>query len=214
MRLEGPVQYVTRHASKDIELHGRTIEVSLSMSVGLLARAASVSVLFPALCRMFPLVGLARVLPWFSAALSLLYLVPPTLSSILLASILIGVFFPLLMPLNDTVATFGSSNGLISYGNVRYWGSAGFIAGLAVTGVATSRYGAGIVVVVYICACAVMAVTGTRNPDVGTASLGIPAKRSWRTLLRNRVFVLSLALSFLLQGAHAVYYSFGAERFR
>ncbi|MGW6703955.1 MFS transporter [Streptomyces sp. NPDC054956] len=189
-------------------------QISLSMSAGLLARAASVSFLFPALCRTFPVLELARFLPWFSAGLSLLYLIPPTLSSVLAASVLIGVFFPMLMPLNDTVATFGSSKGLISYGNVRYWGSAGFIAGLAVTGAATSRYGAGIVVVVYVGSCAVMAATGTRGPRTETAFPAVPAERSWRTLLRNRVFVLSLALSFLLQGAHAVYYSFGAERFR
>jgi PPP family 3-phenylpropionic acid transporter len=188
-------------------------DVTAIVTVGLLARSFSIAFVYPFLCRVTSLRRLSQALAWGAAGLSTLYLTHPHLGSMIGVSILVGISYPLLMPLSETLATIGAASGKVDYGSVRYFGSAGFIVGLGVSGVVGRQYGDGALVRVFVVGCLLLALADVVRPA------GFPADRvtatggGRRRLLRNRAYALSLGSSVLLQGAHAAYYAFGAEYF-
>ncbi|WP_411079786.1 MFS transporter [Streptomyces sp. cmx-18-6] len=188
-------------------------DVALIVTSGLISRSLSVAFLYPLLCRLASLRTLAQVLAWGSAVTSLLYLGAPNLASMVAVSVLVGVCYPLIMPLSETLATIGAESGQADYGAVRYWGSAGFIVGLGLCGLVDGRYGADALVWVFIAGCAVMAVVGVFPPSGVVLGLTPPARAARRTLLAHRPYALILTISVLLQGSHGMYYAFGAAYF-
>ncbi|MFJ8043956.1 MFS transporter [Kitasatospora sp. NPDC096147] len=188
-------------------------DVALIVTAGLLARSASVAFLYPLLCRIAPLGRLAQLLAWGSAATSLLYLAPAGLPSMVAVSVLVGLCYPLIMPLSETLATIGAQTGRADYGAVRYWGSAGFIAGLGLCGLLESAYGSPVLVWVFVGGCLLMALVGLVPPSGVELGPAPPARAAKRTLLGHRPYLLVLAVSVLLQGTHGIYYAFGAAYF-
>ncbi|MEU6970466.1 MFS transporter [Kitasatospora aureofaciens] len=187
-------------------------EVTAIITAGLVSRSISIAVVFPMLCRTIPLRRLSQLLAWTATALSPLYLTDPQFGSMLVVSVLVGISYPLLMPLSETLATIGAANGQVDYGSVRYFGSAGFLFGLCVSGVVGRLAGSGALVGVFVVGCLLLAVADLVSP-VGFPTVTTVASGGRVRLLRNRVYTLGLGSSVLLQGAHAAYYAFGAEYF-
>ncbi|MFB7125888.1 hypothetical protein DR950_37215 [Kitasatospora xanthocidica] len=187
-------------------------EVTAVITAGLLSRSVSIAVVFPVLCRTVPLRRLSQLLAWTATALSPLYLTHPQFPSMMVVSVLVGVSYPLLMPLSETLATIGAANGQVDYGSVRYFGSAGFLFGLGVSGVVGRTVGSGALVGVFVVGCLLLALADLAHP-VGFPTVATVAGGGRGRLLRNRVYALGLGSSVLLQGAHAAYYAFGVEYF-
>ncbi|MEU6484933.1 MFS transporter [Streptomyces sp. NPDC046887] len=189
----------------------RATDVGVIVTAGLVSRSISVAYLYPLLCRLASLRLLAGLLAWGSAVLSLLYLTATELTSMVLVSVLVGACYPLIMPLSETLATVGAEEGHADYGSVRYWGSAGFIVGLAISGLVDAAAGSDALVWEFIAGCTLLAVVGLIQPRGVVLGRVDPGRGGRRGLLANRTYLLCLVVSLLLQGAHGVYYAFGAS---
>jgi PPP family 3-phenylpropionic acid transporter len=124
------------------------------------------------------------------------------------------VFTPV-MPLADTYALKGLRERGRAYGPVRLWGSAAFILGSFVAGVATDTIPARHLIWLIVAASLVSALVAT-----SLAPLAMTAPPAGETciarggLLRDRAFITGLAAASLIQASHAVYYSFSALQWR
>ncbi|MFI2609225.1 MFS transporter [Kitasatospora sp. NPDC018619] len=187
-------------------------EVTAVITAGLLSRSVSIAVVFPVLCRTVPLRRLSRLVAWTATALAPLCLTHPQFPAMMALAVLIGISYPLLMPLSETLATSGAASGQVDYGSVRYFGSAGFLVGLGVSGVVGRTAGDGALVWVFVVGCLLLALADVARPT-GFPTVATVAGGGRGRLLRNRVYLLGLGSSVLLQGAHAAYYAFGVEYF-
>ena len=108
----------------------------------------------------------------------------------------------------------------IPYGRVRVWASAAFMAGNVASGYIASRYGFGIVAPWLLVSCALQlgAVAFLPPPRAReTSSLGARLRTTLaeaRELASKPVFVLFLLTGSLIQGSHAIYYSYGGLHWR
>ncbi|MEV1069686.1 MFS transporter [Streptomyces sp. NPDC050263] len=192
----------------------RATQVTTVVTVGLVARSFSIAFLYPLLCRLTSLRRLSRALVWTAAGLSTLYLTDPGFGPMIAVSVLVGLAYPLLMPLSETLATIGAADGHVDYGSVRYFGSAGFIVGLGISGGIERQFGDTALVYVFVVGCSVMALADLVRPTTFPEGRTAVAGGGRRRLLRQPGYALALGNSVLLQGAHAAYYAFGAEYFR
>lgn len=125
-----------------------------------------------------------------------------------------------IMPLTETVAIGGVRAYGLDYGRMRLWGSLTFIVIGAAGGALVARTGAQVVVPVLIAAAAVTFAASfwlPRRPqtDRGSADRGQTAGAhfSWhdvRQLIGSPMFLIFLFASGAIQGAHALFYTFGA----
>jgi PPP family 3-phenylpropionic acid transporter len=157
-----------------------------------------------------------------AAATSLLYLptqVPWQLAAIsLLQAVTLAPLVPLADALALAAASGGSgSRGSFEYGWVRGAGSAAFIAGLLLAGLAVAHYGlaatlwlgAACLIAAALCAplvpdlCAGSGVAAERQKILGRDSL---------MLLRQRSFLLVVLIAALVLGSHAMHDSFAIIR--
>lgn len=111
-----------------------------------------------------------------------------------------------LVPLGDAVALRAAALGLADFGRVRSVGSAAFILGTLMGGVAVQRLGAEAVPWAMAAGHAAAAAAAAALPRLEAA----PARGRGRglALLRNRPFLLLILASGLVQGSHAAYYAF------
>lgn len=120
------------------------------------------------------------------------------------------------IPLTDALALGAAQRdaaqrGGFDYGRVRAAGSASFILAAALAGWVAERLGLVSVVWLFVAALAASALLGARLPP--PAEGGRSRARGgagFRAPLRLPAFRLLLLLSALIQGSHALYYSFGS----
>jgi len=131
--------------------------------------------------------------------------------AILIAYVLASLVSTPLMPLAETYALKGLGALGRSYGPVRLWGSAAFVAGNFAAGLAADAIPARDLIWLIVAASGLIALAGLALLPLSTAvaALGEPsAPRA--SLLRDPVFIALLAAASLIQSSHAVFYGFSA----
>lgn len=190
------------------------VEIGSAVGCSLMSRAVTVALIYPVLNRHATLLRLSRVVPWLLTAAAVPYVFVAGFPTLVVVSVIFGLIYPIMLPLNETLATTAARQGLLPYGPTRSFGSAGFMAGTLAAGWFTATLGAGILVYVLIGACLLMALAGFVQPTA-PAALAIRGSgtHGFAALARDRVFLACLLIAMLVQGSHAAYYSFGAIRF-
>jgi MFS transporter, PPP family, 3-phenylpropionic acid transporter len=185
-------------------------EAGWFVSLSLIVRSVSTLYGYPALCRMAPLSQLARWLPFLSAVILLGFIPFQGFVPILVLTVLFAWTYPVLLPMNETIANMLAKEKQIDYGRSRLWGSVGYIVGLYVTGWITSRLGDASTLYVLLIGLIVVylhSFVGVSNQFATKASTGDNV--SMRKLFKSRAFIWCLFVCILLQGAHAAYNSYG-----
>lgn len=123
--------------------------------------------------------------------------------------VLSGTAFVLLFVLSDVYALRGLAAHRRAYGPVRLWGSAAFIVSNLAAGYLLDVIATRDLIWLVVLAIAMCLVAWWGLPPLGThtaASAG--ATPPARTLLREPAFIAAAAAASLIQGSHALYYSF------
>lgn len=135
--------------------------------------------------------------------------------AILLAYSFASIGFTPLMPLAETYAFKGLTARGKAYGPVRLWGSATFIAGNLVAGIAADIIAPRHIIWMIVAASgATMLVSFALMPVSVAAHASDPLLPVRRKLLRDPLFVAVVAGSSLIQGSHAMFYGFTAMQWR
>lgn len=188
-------------------------EIGTAVACSLMARTVTVAVIYPALNRYATLLRLSRIVPWVITAAAVPYLFVVGFPMLLAVSIVFGLIYPIMLPLNETVATVAARQQLLPYGPTRALGSAGFMVGTLIAGWLSSALGAEVLVYALIGSCLLAAIVGVIHPREAEAlSVRGSGTRGFANLFHDRAFLACLAIAILVQGSHAAYYSFGAIR--
>ena len=135
--------------------------------------------------------------------------------AIMLAYSFASIGFTPLMPLTETYAFKGLTARGKAYGPVRLWGSATFILGNLVAGVAADIIAARhIIWMIAIASCGTALVSFALMPVSVTAVPGAEPPRARPALLRDPAFIAVVAASSLIQGSHAMFYGFTAAQWQ
>lgn len=188
-------------------------EIGAALSCSLIARAVTVAVIFPVLNRHATLLQLSRIVPWLATAAAVPYLAVGGFPLLLMISAVFGLIYPIMLPLNETIATVAARRGLLAYGPTRALGTAGFMLGTLVAGWLSAALGPETLSYALIGACLLTAVAGFFHP-VHADALAVRGSgtRGFGVLLHNRGFLACLLIAVLIQGSHAAYYAFAAIR--
>ncbi len=123
------------------------------------------------------------------------------------------------LALTDAYALSGLALRGRSYGPVRLWGSAAFVAGNIVAGLMLERFAPGSLIWLIVAALTVSAVASmTLDPIEGrgrAAAVEAAAQAlSPKVLLRNPAFLAVALASATIQSSHALYYGFSTVQWR
>ncbi len=117
--------------------------------------------------------------------------------------------FMLLFVLSDVYALRGLAPHRRAYGPVRLWGSAAFIVANLAAGYLLDIIAARDLIWLIVGAVTIVLAAAWALPPLGTRASGSPgATPPARVLLRDPGFVAVAAAASLIQGSHALYYSF------
>ncbi|MCS1350919.1 MFS transporter [Mechercharimyces sp. CAU 1602] len=184
-------------------------EAGIMISAGLVVRSFSNLYLFPLLSGYFTLARISLIIPFSAVAVLGLYPWADGFSSLMVVTIIFSMVYPVLLPMNETVASLLLKEKKVVYGSSRLWGSVGFMMALIVCGGLISLYGDRIIFTVMTISCLLLGVMTSFS--IPTLLYKKMERRSLSpfTLFRSSTFITCLSICILLQGAHAVYYSFG-----
>lgn len=189
-------------------------QASIIMGSGMLARAFSTFVLFPAATKLF---SIRKVLIWtafLSFLIMALYLIANSFIPLLIITIIFSIVYPVLLPAMESSASVLMKSDRIHYGKSRSFGSTGFTFGLLLIGAATAIWSEKAILWIMLVGLALMWYLYTRpSPPIlmiqPEQSKRSQKKSDFKRLLSSKPFVIVLILAILLQGAHASYYNFG-----
>jgi PPP family 3-phenylpropionic acid transporter len=117
--------------------------------------------------------------------------------------------FMLLFVLSDVYALRGLAPHRRAYGPVRLWGSAAFVVSNLAAGYLLDIIAARDLIWLTVAAVALCLVAAWALPPLGTRPAGATSETPpARVLLRDRSFIAVAAAASLIQGSHALYYSF------
>lgn len=141
---------------------------------------------------------------------------------IMVAALGLSLAITSIMPLTETIAISGVRAAGYDYGRMRLWGSLSFIVASFGGGALLDALGAGIGIWLIVAGCAATAIAALALPDSTSARSGSePARRSAQVQLADVVrlamrppFLLFLVAVGSVQGAHAMFYAFGALHWR
>lgn len=136
-------------------------------------------------------------------------------AAILAAYAVAALAFTPLLPLADTYALKGLHQRGRAYGPVRLWGSAAFIVGTFIAGIATDTIPARHLIWLIVAGYGISALTATLLAPLSTsAPLAGETQPAPHGLLRDPAFLAGVAAASLIQASHAVFYSFSALAWR
>ncbi|MGB4777474.1 MFS transporter [Microbacterium sp.] len=188
-------------------------EIGTAVACSLVARAVTVAMIYPALNRRATLLLLSRTVPWVITVVAVPYLFVVGFPLLIAVSIAFGLVYPIMLPLNETVATVAARQRLLPYGPTRALGSAGFILGTLVAGWLTAALGAPVLAYSLIGSCVLMALVGFIHPrEEAALAVRGSGRQGFAALAHDRSFLACLAIAVLVQGSPAAYYGFGAIR--
>lgn len=155
------------------------------------------------------------VLAWIGLGSVLLLSGAKSFWPILLASLPFALATMTIMPLTETVAVMGVRDLALDYGRMRLWGSLTFILVGLCGGALVAGAGAWVVVPVLIAGAAATVAAAHMLPSAPTqaATATSGARIGWGVvggLLRSPLFMAFLLATGAVQGAHAMFYTFGA----
>lgn len=134
--------------------------------------------------------------------------------SILVTYALASLALMPILPLADAYALKGLAAGGRSYGPVRLWGSAAFVAGSLAAGFMLDRVAAIDLIWFIVAASGASAVVAVALTPISAGALPREAPPSAARLLRDPAFLAVAAAASLTQASHAVYYGFSALHWR
>lgn len=159
---------------------------------------------------------------WLAMGLSLVLMLAlacfvfvSTFAGLLLIMIAVGLSYAPIIPLIDGLTVAAQAAGRLSYGPVRLWGSAAFIAASWLGGELLEREGEAVVLWILVGAAAGTAMASALLPSGrGAPHASIDAQRSEASppfTAKTWTFVGFLAVTALLHAGHAVLYAFGTQ---
>ncbi|WP_208592007.1 MFS transporter [Gracilibacillus suaedae] len=188
-------------------------EASLIMSLGLVARGLSTLFAFPYLSAKVSSKRLLNIMTVGTLVAIVYYIPSNSFVSLLIATIILHLFYPILMPALDSVAgVLVQSKQLQHYGRSRQWGSIGFVSVGMVLTIFTGWFGdeiilwallLGIIGFMSLHFMQTPVILAKKPPEDQTKKVGI------LQLFRIKHFPLVLIIVILLQAAHATYYNYG-----
>ena len=182
------------------------------MSLGLVARGLSTMFLFPYLSRKLSSRVLIQLMAIGTLISVILYIPAESYRSLIVITILLHIFYPVLMPALDSAASFlVLNNELKHYGKSRSWGSIGFVfCGMILTvfiswlGNVVILWGMLIIMLLFVWLMMIACPkTLNVNPTVSNEGLQL------LSLFKIKYLPLVFVIVFLLQGQHATYYNYG-----
>jgi PPP family 3-phenylpropionic acid transporter len=132
-------------------------------------------------------------------------------AAILAAAFLLSLFWVNLMPLIDTIALAGVRRHGLDYGRMRLWGSITFILASIAGGQAVGLLGpeAALWMMTAAAGVTVIAAWGMPRPEARTPGAPVRPAEALQ-LLRSPSFLLLVATTSLVNGSHAIMYTFGS----
>lgn len=188
-------------------------EASLIMSLGLIARGLSTLFAFPYLLERISNKTLLNI-AGIGALITILCYVPAhSFTGLLMVTIALNIFYPILMPALDSVAgILVQSKQLKHYGKSRQWGSIGFVSvGIMLT-VFTGMFGDDVIFwALLLGVSCFVGLSFLKAPEILSKKpqSGQTKKIKVLDLLQIKHFMLVLLIVILLQAAHATYYNYG-----
>lgn len=188
-------------------------QASISMGVGLVARAISTMFIFPYISKVF---SNKRVLIFFtsiSLIAAALYIPVGSFTGLFIVTLLFSATFPALLPAVESSAATLMQQGDIHYGKARSLGSFGYVVAVLFISMLTGVYGEQVILWGMILGLtALLAIQLMPAPQVLSV---VPVKEknakslSMKSLFKVKSFAVVLIVVILLQGAHASYYNYG-----
>jgi len=132
--------------------------------------------------------------------------------AIFLLVILTNFIFSPLMALGETIGAKLVRYNNMDYGKVRLWGSIGFMLSSALTGFLVEEFDHKVILLSIIVGLGILfllTITPAKNMPEGETAVS-KSSSGILTILKRPTFWPFLAITSLLQGAHAAYYGFGA----
>lgn len=118
------------------------------------------------------------------------------------------------MPLVETYALRGLAARGRNYGPVRLWGSAAFILGALIAGLASDLIPARHLIWLLVAAAMLVAVSAAMLAPLARASQPLAERPPARRLLRDPIFIAVILGAALIQASHATYYGFSILTWR
>lgn len=134
--------------------------------------------------------------------------------AILAAFVIASLAYTPVMPLAETYALKGLGARGRTYGPVRLWGSAAFIVGSFLAGIAADTIPARHLIWLILAGTVMVALAAVTLAPLGVAPSAPHERPPSKRLLRDPVFLAVLASASLIQASHAVYYGFSALAWR
>lgn len=161
--------------------------------------------------------GAARVMRWLTlvalGSFAILLLPLRGFASVLLLAILGGTCLSAVTPLGERVALAVAYAGGGDYGRLRLWGSLGFIGAALLTGWLLPGGDADLILYAVIAGTALLVMSCLVMPSPGRDTAGAPGMPAVAFLARPS-FLAFLCAATLIQGSHAVYYTFATLYWR
>ena len=129
------------------------------------------------------------------------------ISILILQAIFAGLLGPL-MPLSESLTMIGVREHRMDYGRVRLWGSLTFILGASGVGFYLKGADPNVIWTTIAIAMALHALATFLVPDYRTTPAGA-TNTPLRDVLSDKTFILFVAAGAMIQGSHALYYTFG-----
>lgn len=188
-------------------------QASLIMSIGLVARGLSTLVAFPYLSGKFSSNTLLKGAGIGTLIAILCYIPANSFTSLLIVTLVLNLFYPVLMPALDTAAgVLAQNKQLKNYGKSRQWGSIGFVVAGMVLTIFTGMLGDVVISWALLLGTLVFVGLGLmRAPEILSKKPQVDRtkKGGMLKLFRIKYFTLVLVIVILLQAAHASYYNYG-----
>ncbi|WP_162826683.1 MFS transporter [Pseudolabrys taiwanensis] len=136
------------------------------------------------------------------------------LVGIVLAFAAASLVFTPIMPLVEAYALKGLTARGRAYGPVRLWGSAAFVLGSLIAGIAADVIAARHLIWLIVLGTALIALSAARLEPLGTEPPHLRDGAPAPTLLRSRAFIAIVMAASLVQASHATYYGFSVLAWR
>jgi PPP family 3-phenylpropionic acid transporter len=162
-------------------------------------------------------------LSWASLVLGLVTSQVPGFWPLFLTAVPFALAISTIMPLTETICVFGVKSGGLDYGRMRLWGSLSFVGIGLVGGALVDRFGAGTGIWVIVAGAVATVVASHFLPHTpgGAAAKEIDGRPEHgfigaevRKLVKSRLFLVFLLAAGAVQGAHGMFYTFGALHWR
>ena len=147
-----------------------------------------------------------------------LHAVADSLATQLILHVCGGFLIAAVVPLTDNMTLLAERTRGLNYGQIRAWGSKGFIVASLLCGVLISGADGARILPLLLVAMGLMLLAAWQLPDI-RAEMPATGERAslWNTvedLLRERALMLGIVCSGLIQGSHGVLYAFATLHWR